>query len=315
MDGTTKYLGHDMQVLEFKHPYFRVDSKDDLDNIRRKAPATRKPQVAEDFTTSQHVSAVSEQLTATQQQVQQLQELFADISQTNRLLVNEVLTLQKMLNAQKQAQYEMLNFLAPYNHNRTNGMMAHQLSSNGGMSSSDDNENMPELRRARELLSSVAPDTVADRELERLHDIYESPADSATMVTPVSMPMMHDPMNDISRYPVYPVGQTVGIDPFHSDHINKIPYAMPNENSSGPLDQHQQHTPQPNQMNSTPGPSLAKPAPLWGPKKPTVFLVEDDGTCAKIGIKFLKSMGCDVEHAVSELNSISMGREFRCWLQ
>ncbi|KAM0474552.1 hypothetical protein ACHAPX_007496 [Trichoderma viride] len=301
-------------VLEFKHPYFRVDSKDDLDNIRRKAPATRKPQVAEDFTTSQHVSAVSEQLTATQQQVQQLQELFADISQTNRLLVNEVLTLQKMLNAQKQAQYEMLNFLAPYNHNRTNGMMAHQLSSNGGMSSSDDNENMPELRRARELLSSVAPDTVADRELERLHDIYESPADSATMVTPVSMPMMHDPMNDISRYPVYPVGQTVGIDPFHSDHINKIPYAMPNENSSGPLDQHQQHTPQPNQMNSTPGPSLAKPAPLWGPKKPTVFLVEDDGTCAKIGIKFLKSMGCDVEHAINGAEAYnrisSVGRDY-----
>ncbi|KAM0456838.1 hypothetical protein ACHAPV_007129 [Trichoderma viride] len=293
-------------VLEFKHPYFRVDSKDDLDNIRRKAPATRKPQVAEDFTTSQHVSAVSEQLTATQQQVQQLQELFADISQTNRLLVNEVLTLQKMLNAQKQAQYEMLNFLSPYNHNRNNGMMAHQMSSNGGIPSSDGDENVPELRRARELLSSVAPDTVADRELERLHDIYESPADSATMVTPVSMPMMHhDPMNDISRYPVYPVGQTVGIDPFHSDHINKIPYAMPNENSSGSLDQHQQHTPQPNHMNSAPGPSLDKPALLWGQKKPIVFLVEDDGTCAKIGIKFLKSMGCDVEHAINGADAYS----------
>jgi osomolarity two-component system response regulator SKN7 len=300
-----------MQVLEFKHPYFRVDSKDDLDNIRRKAPATRKPQVAEDFTTSQHVSVVSEQLTATQQQVQQLQELFADISQTNRLLVNEVLTLQKMLNAQKQAQHEMLNFLSPYNHNRGNGMIAHQMPSNGGMPASDD-EGGPELRRARELLSSVAADTVADRELERLHDIYESPADSATMVTPVSMPMMHDPMNDISRYPVYPVGQTVGIDPFHSDHINKIPYAIPNEGSAGAMDQHQQHqqhTPQPGQpgqMNSTPGSaaSMDKPASLWESKKPTVFLVEDDGTCAKIGIKFLKSMGCDVEHAVSELGTL-----------
>ncbi|UKZ76132.1 hypothetical protein TrVFT333_003828 [Trichoderma virens FT-333] len=292
-------------ILEFKHPYFRVDSKDDLDNIRRKAPATRKPQVAEDFTTSQHVSVISEQLTATQQQVQQLQELFADVSQTNRLLVNEVLTLQKMLNAQKQAQYEMLNYLSPYNHNRNNGMMGHQMNSNGSMPTAEGDEAVPELRRARELLSSVPADTVADRELERLHDIYESPADSATMVTPVSMPMMHDPMNDISRYPVYPVGQTVGIDPFHSDHINKIPYAIPNEGSSGPMDQHQQHqqhTPQPGssgQMNNAPGTSgsMDKPASLWGPKKPVVFLVEDDPTCAKIGIKFLKSMGCDVEHA------------------
>lgn len=309
-----------MQVLEFKHPYFRVDSKDDLDNIRRKAPATRKPQVAEDFTTSQHVSVISEQLTATQQQVQQLQELFADVSQTNRLLVNEVLTLQKMLNAQKQAQHEMLNYLSPYNHSRNSGMMGHSMNSNGGMSTSDGDEAVPELRRARELLSSVAPDTVADRELERLHDIYESPADSATMVTPVSMPMMHDPMNDISRYPVYPVGQTVGIDPFHSDHINKIPYAMPNEGSSGSLDHHhqQQHTAQPgapNQMNSASGPaeSMDKPASLWGPKKPVVFLVEDDGTCAKIGIKFLKSMGCEVEHAVSRPNPQQRNRTWgRC---
>lgn len=246
--------------------------------------------------------------------MQQLQELFADVSQTNRLLVNEVLTLQKMLNAQKQAQHEMLNYLSPYNHPRTSAMIAHPMTSNGSMPpTSDGDEAQPELRRARELLSSVAADTVADRELERLHDIYESPADSATMVTPVSMPMMHDPMNDISRYPVYPVGQTVGIDPFHSDHINKIPYAMPNEGSSSSIDQHQQHqqqqhTPQPgasNQINSAPGSSgsMDKPTSLWGSKKPVVFLVEDDGTCAKIGIKFLKSMGCDVEHAVSRSDS------------
>ncbi|KAK5995727.1 Transcription factor SKN7 [Cladobotryum mycophilum] len=313
-------------VLEFKHPYFRVDSKDDLDNIRRKAPATRKPQPTEDFTTSQHVSVISEQLTATQQQVQQLQELFADISQTNRLLVNEVLTLQKMLNAQKQAQHEMLNYLTPYHNTsnnsngRPNGLMGHSMNANGGISGADADEPVPELRRARELLSSVAPDTIADRELERLHDIYASPADSGSIVTPVSMPMMHDPMNDITRYPVYPVGQTVGIDPFHSDHIHKIPYAMPsdvNNNSSIEQQQHQQHH-QPSQPPPPPGstgpiggtPSSAnpmdnKPASLWGAKKPTIFLVEDDPTCAKIGIKFLKSMGCDVEHAQNGVEAYS----------
>lgn len=102
-----------MQVLEFKHPYFRVDSKDDLDSICRKAPAPRKPQLSEDYTTNQHIGVISEQLTATQQQVQLLQELCSEISQTNKVLVNEVLTLQKMLNAQKQAQHEMLNYLIP----------------------------------------------------------------------------------------------------------------------------------------------------------------------------------------------------------
>ncbi|GJN82579.1 kinase-regulated stress-responsive transcription factor skn7 [Purpureocillium lilacinum] len=286
-------------ILEFKHPYFRADSKDGLDNIRRKAPAPRKQPAAEDFTTSQHVSVISEQLTATQQQVQQLQELYADVSQTNRLLVNEVLTLQKMLNAQKQAQYELLNYLSPYNDNRNRTLVNQPISSNG---TADVDDAVPELRRARELLSSVTTDSVADRELERLQGMYGSPTDSATIITPVSMPMMHDPMTDLSRYPVYPVGQTVGIDPFSSDHIHKIPYAMPNEGASmgvsePPTTSAQATAPAPAAPAPAPAPAADKSTSLWGSKKPLVFLVEDDPTCAKIGIKFLKSMGCDVEHA------------------
>lgn len=292
-------------VLEFKHPYFRVDSKDDLDNIRRKAPAPRKPQPPEDFTTSQHVSVISEQLTATQQQVQQLQELFAEVSQTNRLLVNEVLTLQKMINAQKGAQHEMLNYLTVYP-GRTNAMMTRPMASNGAVPQTDVDESAPELRRARELLASVAPDAIADRELERLHDVYGPMTDSSAMVTPVTMPMLHDPITDLSRYPVYPVGQTVGIDPFSSDHIQKLPYAMPGDavGAAGLADPHhhtQQHTPTsagPTPVMGAAAPANSREAPaIWGGKKPHVFLVEDDPTCAKIGIKFLKSMGCEVEHA------------------
>jgi osomolarity two-component system response regulator SKN7 len=287
---TSSPLGN---VLEFKHPYFRIDSKDDLDNIRRKAPAPRKPQAAEDFTTNHHITVISEQLTATQQQVQQLQELFSEVSQTNKVLVNEVLTLQKMLNAQKQAQYEMLNYLTPYNDNQNNSssMMSQQLSSNNREETS-----VPELRRARELLSSVASDSVVDRELERLHGVYGSPTDSSAIITPSSLPLLHDPMNDIARYPVYPVGQTVGIDPFHSDHIHKIPYAMPSDMNAAVMAESQGPPPLVNPPTSKP----ESPDSMWGPKKPTVFLVEDDAICAKIGIKFLKSMGCEVEHAVSK---------------
>lgn len=297
------------QVLEFKHPYFRADSKDGLDNIRRKAPAPRKQPATEDFTTSQHVSVISEQLTATQQQVQQLQELYADVSQTNRLLVNEVLTLQKMLNAQKQAQYELLNYLSPYNESRNRALVGQAMSSAKG----DVDESVPELRRARELLSSVAADAVADRELERLQGMYgASPADSANIITPGPVPMLHDPISDLSRYPVYPVGQTIGIDPFSSDHIHKIPYAMPNEGGGASMGVSESAT-----TSAAPAPTPAAPAAqapladkstdLWGPKKPLVFLVEDDPTCAKIGIKFLKSMGCEVEHAVRQRGSSSRG--------
>lgn len=236
---------------------------------------------------------MTEQLTATQQQVQQLQELFTEVSQTNRLLVNEVLTLQKMLNAQKQSQHEMLNFLSPSSNRHQQAM--HLNVGTSPLDGSDDAA--PELRRARELLSSVTPDQIADRELERLQGVYGSPADSAVVIPQASMPMMHDPMNDINRYPVYPVGQTVGIDPFHSDHIHKIPYAMPNESSANAM----QEVPAPQPINiqthANSG-SSTNSALTWASRKPRIFLVEDDPTCAKIGIKFLKSMGCEVEHAV-----------------
>ncbi|EFY89289.1 response regulator-like protein [Metarhizium acridum CQMa 102] len=285
-------------VLEFKHPYFRADSKDGLDNIRRKAPAPRKPQVTEDFTTSQHVSVVTEQLTATQQQVQQLQELYAEVSQANRLLVNEVMTLQKMVNAQKQAQYEMLNYLSPYD-GRSRGIMGQSMNSNG---SNDVEDGVPELRRARELLSSVAPDAVSDRELERLRGIYAAPSESAALITPVTMPLMHDPMTDLSRYPVYPVGQTVGIDPFQPDHIHKIPFAIPNEGTPSTALSSEATISAPAPISNVPvttGLGTDRATPMWGPKKPQVLLVEDDQTCAKIGIKFLNSMGCEVEHALN----------------
>lgn len=233
------------------------------------------------------------------------------MSQTNRLLVNEVLTLQKMLNAQKQSQHEMLNYLSGYGGRRSNAMMGQPINSNGAVSGNDSDESVPELRRARELLSSVVPDAIADRELERLHGVYGPMTDTSALVTPVTMPLLHDPITDIARYPVYPVGQTVGIDPFSSDHIHKIPYAMPSEASSmtdaaAPSQPATAPTPGAGMSSAAvhvaPSTSAAaardKLKPLWGPKKPHVFLVEDDPTCAKIGIKFLKSMGCEVEHAV-----------------
>ncbi|KFH40922.1 Transcription factor-like protein [Hapsidospora chrysogenum ATCC 11550] len=295
-------------VLEFKHPFFRIDSKEDLDNIRRKAPAPRKPQAADDYNTSQHLGVISEQLAATQQQVQQLQELYAEVSQTNKILVTEVVTLQKILNAQRQASHEIVNYLTPYDGQSNNNMLGQPSMTTNGQTGETD-EVVPELRRARELLSSVNTDAVTDRELERLQNVYGSPTDSGAMVTPTSLPMMNDPMHDITRYPVYPVGQTVGIDPFHSDHIHKIPYAVPNDSSATTATtvaeqqqkqqqqrQQQQHV---TQASNAPPPASAadKGESIWGPRKPRVLLVEDDPTCTKIGVKFLRSMGCEVEHA------------------
>ncbi|KAH6960025.1 hypothetical protein BKA56DRAFT_701379 [Ilyonectria sp. MPI-CAGE-AT-0026] len=128
-------------VLEFKHPYFRVDGKDDLNKIHLKAPAPRKLQAMEGFTTNHHLIGVtSEQLTATQQQVQQIQELLTDVSQTDRLLVNEVLTLRKMLNAQKQAQHEMLNYLTGYSEGHNSGLLGQSMNWNGAVLTTEEDD-------------------------------------------------------------------------------------------------------------------------------------------------------------------------------
>ncbi|KAF4121505.1 osomolarity two-component system, response regulator SKN7 [Geosmithia morbida] len=306
-------------ILEFKHPHFRIDSKDDLDNIRRKAPAPRKAPVSDDITTTHHINAMSEQLAATQQQVQQLQELYGEVLQTNKILVNEVLNIQKILSMQKQASHEVLNYLTPYegatsavnnhgNHsgaNGANGNGAQPVTSNG-RGGAETEEPVPELRRARELLTSINTETAADRELDRLQHMYGSPADSSAMVTPTSMGILSDPMHDINRYPVYPVGQTVGIDPFHADHINKIPYAVPADLNPGVMMERTQITqpPQGPGMTATAGPTNGADS-VWA-KKPLVLLVEDDPTCTKIGIKFLGTMGCEVKHAPNGAEAYSL---------
>jgi hypothetical protein len=216
-----------------------------------------------------------------------------------------------MVKAQHAIANELINHLNNMDDKRRNSrhsaQSSHSAHSNaafhsGQMNSLPDGADEPavELRRARELLNSLSPEFPADRELERLSIAYHqtgSPPDSATssvMFQPPSngppMHMMHDPFND-PRHMVYPVGQTAGIDPFHQDHIQNIPYSRPLSNPSGNTiaEPPSQITPPPKEPGGT----------LWGSKKPRVLLVEDDKTCARIGAKFLTNVDCTVEIAVS----------------
>lgn len=88
---------------------------------------------------------------------------------------------------------------------------------------------------------------------------------------------------------VYPIGQTHGIDPMYSEHINNIPYPLPSKASDD-----------------------ANPQPTGGRKKsiaidpgwirqPQILLVEDDPTCRRIGGKFLYAFHCSIDSAVSAL--------------
>ncbi len=257
---------------------------------------------------------LSETLAATQHQVQALQEQFFEISQTNKVLVNEVVSLQKMVKAQSQVSNELISHLSTLDDRRRNSRhSAHSSHSshsgpsfhNGGLGMLPDSADEPaaELRRAREILNGVSPDSHADRELERLSIAYHqtgSPPDSATSSVmfphPAAGPMglMQDHLSDM-RHMVYPVGQTTGIDPFHSDHIHNIPYTRPLSNPAV-VAESQQITPPPKEHGGS----------LWS-KKPNILLVEDDPTCVRIGSKFLSHMDCTVETAVSVRERNSLG--------
>lgn len=255
---------------------------------------------------------LSESLSATQHQIQALQEQYCELEKTNRLLVSEVLSLQKMVRAQSQASNELITHLNNMEDRRRNSRHSAQSSSSAqagttfhagalGFLPDGADEPAPELRRAREILNGVSPDLHADRELERLSMAYNqngSPADSAgssvmfAQAGPGGLPMVHEPIND-PRHLVYPVGQTTGIDPFHADHIHNIPYSRPLSNPNIAAEASSQITP----------PLKDQVGSMWRGKKPHILLVEDDKTCARIGSKFLTSMDCSVDTAVSEADA------------
>ncbi|KAL2272490.1 hypothetical protein FJTKL_06527 [Diaporthe vaccinii] len=278
------------QAWEFKHPEFRMDQKHNLDNIRRKAPAPRKAQPTEEaFPANQQVALLSETLNATQHQVQQLQENYFTLAQSNKVLIDEITSLKKTLNMTTQVNHELLNHLTSLDERRRNSRhSAHSNHSgqasanfhNGTLGVLPDGNDEPsaELRRARELMTGIEPDPVADRAFHRLSmawqtqtppdsassqvAMYPQPSSAAAAAAAMPAAMMHNPFVEDPRHLVYPVGQTV--EP-------------------------------PAQI--TPPPGKEMDTSLWGPKKPRIFLVEDDKTCSRIGSKFLSQVECSVEVA------------------
>ena len=263
----------------------------------------------EEFPATQQIALLNDTLAATQHQVQALQEHYYQLTRTNKILVDEILSLQKMVKAQSQVNNELITHLsnaderrrnsrhpAPPNHSGPSG----HFSANMGMLPDGADEPAPELRRARDILNDMSPNPVADREFHRLSVAYHdgSPPDSASSSSvmypqPSSAPMpaaavVQDPLNDV-RHLVYPVGQTTGIDPFHADHIHNIPYSRPlsTPNAIAEVPPH-----------VTPPPAKDQGGSLWGIKKPQILLAEDDRTCARIGSKFLSQIDCSVDVAV-----------------
>lgn len=309
--GTSPYGPN---AWEFKHPEFHQHKKDNLDNIRRKAPAPRKAAVADEAITTPQIIMIQETLSATQHQVQQLQEQSFNLHHQNRLLVDEVVSLQKMVKLQNQVHHELLTHLSSIDERRRNSRHSAHSSHSGipgqfqniGMLPDSTDEPAAELRRARDLLKDIAPETATHAELEKMNAMYQgaSPPDSAGSSSiiynpagPAAAALGSESLNEM-RHLVYPAGQNTGIDPFHSDHIHNIPYTRPPSNPSGIAEMPAQLTP-----------PISKEWSEWGPKKPRILLVEDDKICARIGAKFLSQYDCTViiaregQDAVQKVNT------------
>jgi osomolarity two-component system response regulator SKN7 len=291
------------KAWEFKHPEFRADRKDNLDNIRRKAPAPRKTAQQEDaFSASQQIMVLNDSLTATQRDLQTLREQYSELEKTNKMLVTEVLSLQKLVHAQSRASTELLNHLTNLEERRRSHRTSAQPAGTGfasmGFLPDGTDDPSPELRRARDILSSMNTDLQGDKEMERLSAYNQngstpgSAATSGAMFpnTPaaVGMPMMHDAVSD-PRQLVYPGGQPAEMDPFHADQMHNMQY-------SRPMNPPTLHAEAPPQM----APQIKVPtSTLWQGKKPHVLLVDDDRTCIRIGHKILTNLECTVDTAVS----------------
>lgn len=304
-----------MQAWEFKHPDFKANNKDALDNIRRKAPAPRKPNaMGEDLLPTQQMDMFNTQLMATQQQLQHMQERYNELSMHHSLLLQELIGVQKTVVNHEHVMQYVMNFLQTVDAQRrresrvgnpfappTNGTAA---APQAGQPQPEDDVPASPLQNAAKLLSETNADHVLNtRNLEQMnemsmrmnHALTTPPPDVAIRNGarihksggPHSASSSTISYGDIDHM-VYPVGQTVGIDPMYSEHIHNIPYSQPpkaNEPTSAVAQ------PEPRKKSAALDPGWLRP--------PQVLLVEDDPTCRRIGSKFLYAFHCNIDSAVS----------------
>ncbi|TAQ89847.1 hypothetical protein B7494_g1806 [Chlorociboria aeruginascens] len=312
---------------EFKHPEFQANKKDNLDNIRRKAPAPRKTaQSSDDQYSNQQADLVNSQLMATQQQLQHLSERYQDLAQGHMVLLQQVIASQKLIKnhdlAMKRVMPYLLSVDAQRRNNRIGGQfpngMVGEMPNDGVI---DDHPASP-LQQASQLLQELSAESLPTEELEQMTHDYSMRNDYSTPPNELgtSSIMNHAAANSLA-FPlgndmdnmVYPVGQTQGIDPINSEHINNIPYALPLPMNAVP-DMVPQSVPQtvPQSVPQTEAvgtvgnrkKNSTTVEAVWGPNKPRILLVEDDKVCARIGSKFLQLFECGVEIACDGLEAV-----------
>ncbi|KAJ5570555.1 uncharacterized protein N7459_009985 [Penicillium hispanicum] len=308
------------QAWEFKHPEFRANSKESLDNIRRKAPAPRKQaQSHEDSVPTQQIDLLNQQILAQQQQIQHLSDRYARMSVDHQLMMQEVMRVQKTVLNHENVIHQVMTYLLSVDARQRRDSKAISFQPQGGSTMSpsqvgavDDEPSSP-LQQASKLLNDMHAEMQLNLGgIESMNDPQKAGA-AAPVATPtmdesarngVVRPATTAPPNPALVYPkmggdleqvVYPVGATNGIDPMYSEHVNNVPYPMPAKAEVEATDTRRQYPD--NRKKST------NVDPGWM-RSPQILLVEDDATCRQIGGKFLYSFSCVIDTAFDGLEAV-----------
>ncbi|KAJ9603614.1 kinase-regulated stress-responsive transcription factor skn7 [Cladophialophora chaetospira] len=307
---------------EFKHPEFRQHNKDSLDNIRRKAPAPRKPSsLNEEQIPIQQIDLMNQQIVAQAQQIESLVATTNQLQMNHQMMVQEILRLQKTVLNHDRAMQDVMTFLhsvdakqrrdskalfaPPGEAAQTNTTLTPTSQT---MPQQDDDAPASPLQHAQKLLG--------DGSAEGQFNINGLEQMTTSIATP---PVGQDPRGGQFRGPnsaassghmayvkmnapdlenvVYPMGATNGIDPMSSEYIQNIPYPMPSRDAADPRAQF---------ADTRKKSGLSDPG--WS-RPPRILLVEDDPTCRQIGGKFLYSFSCAVDSALDGLEAVSKLQE------
>ncbi|CEN59618.1 Putative Stress response regulator/HFS transcription factor [Aspergillus calidoustus] len=300
---------------EFKHPEFRANSKESLDNIRRKAPAPRKQtQPHDDSVPTQQIDLLNQQIVAQQQQIQHLSDRYAQMSVDHQLMLQEVMRVQKTVVNHENVIHQLVNYLVSMDSRQKRdgkpGPFQAQAGSNLSPSqvpSMDDGVATP-LQQASKLLSDMNAEIQFN--LVGVDSIGEPPKPAGVVSTPTlenaprrvqppptaaaaNAPLVYTKMTQDMEPVVYPVGATNGIDPMYSEHVNNVPYAIPPKQEMDDRRQFPDNRKKSNHVD-----------PGWM-RSPRILLVEDDATCRQIGGKFLYSFSCEIDTALDGLEAVN----------
>ncbi|KAL1956189.1 hypothetical protein VTO42DRAFT_7536 [Malbranchea cinnamomea] len=304
---------------EFKHPEFKANNKDSLDNIKRKAPAPRKPaQSSEDAVSAQQFELMNQQIVAQQQQIQHLSERFAQLGVDQQLMLQEVRRAQKTILNHEQVIHCLLNYLHSVDSRLKRGAVAGGSDVGPSQVTNVNDEPSTPLQQATKLLNEMNSEIQFNlNALESISDMQNRIPGSVPTTTAVdqsqrngivrpatsagsSSTLTYSKLTGNEMEPiVYPVGTTNGIDPMFGEHVNNIPYSLPQKELDSSDHRRQYMDARKKRMYTNPG---------WI-RAPRILLVEDDQTCRQIGGKFLQSFCCMVETALDGLEAVNKTSE------